>query len=131
MFSRFPPELLLEGLILTRGSVCLRQISGERPVDEIEIKAAHGAHVIGAIAGLELVHFFRGELRVNEAGFLHAVTWQCAGKKKSLTPKGTSSGVFLVGFCAMVSLQWRSRYRLFRPTKTIYQVLKFFETIER
>lgn len=85
---------MLEGFILAWGSVSLRQISGERPVDEIEIKAAHGAHVIGAIAGLELVHFFRGELRVNEAGFLHSVTWQCAGKKKSLIPKGTISGVF-------------------------------------
>ena len=67
MSSRFPPELLLEGLILTRGSVCLGQISGERPVDEIEIKAAHSPHVISTVAGLKLVHFFRRELGVDEA----------------------------------------------------------------
>ena len=115
MFSRFPPELLLEGFILPWGSVCLRQISGECPVDEIEIKAAHSTHVIGAIAGLEFVHFFRGELGMDKAGFLHAVTPECAGKKKPLIPKGTRLSFCLVGFCAMVSLQWRSRYRLFRP----------------
>lgn len=78
-------------------------------MDEIEIKAAHSPHVISAIAGLELVHFFRRELGVDEAGFLHAVTSMCAGKKKSLIPKGASLSACLEGFCAMVSLQWRSR----------------------
>lgn len=78
---------MLEGFILARGSVGLRQISGERPVDEIEIKASHCAHVIGAIAGLELVHLFRGELGMDKAGFHHAATSKCAGKKKPLIPK--------------------------------------------
>lgn len=78
-------------------------------MDEIEIEVSHSSHVIGAIASLELVHFFLGELRVNEAGFLHAVTCTSAGKKKSLIPEGTSLSACLEGFCAMVSLQWRSR----------------------
>lgn len=79
-----------------------------------------------AIALNQLLSFVCSQIVVGKPALFHACPRKAADNKKSLSPDGVSGKVLLIGFCAMVSLHWRSRYRLFRPMGKIvsYEVYK-------